>query len=114
MQSSVQPQGTKASKTKSMGKSKASVSFDEDIDALKSTTARKLSLMEDFKKFKEMELAEKKKDMAFKERLMMIKEKELEEKEKERMIKVKELEVKERETNMQMHYADTSMMSETQ
>ena len=88
--------------------------FDKDIDALKSIVAKKLSLMEDFKKVKEIKLADKGEDWMFKERLMMIKEKELEEKEKERMIKVKELEVKERETGMQILYADSSMMSETQ
>ena len=69
--------------------------FDEDIDALKSIIARKLSFMEDFKKVKEMEFVVKEKDRAFKERLMMIKKKELKEKEKERMIKAKELKLKE-------------------
>ena len=114
VESLVRRQGTKASKRKGKVKSKASTSFDEDIDAHKSITAKKLSPHGGFKKVKEMESVDKEKDRAFKERLMMIKEKELEEKVKERTIKAKEQEVKERETNMQILYADTSTMSETQ
>ena len=53
VESLVHSQGTKASKRKHKGKSKASASFDEGIDALKFIIARKLSLMKDFKQVKE-------------------------------------------------------------
>ena len=79
VESPVHPQGTKASKRKGKGKSKAcegGLTLEEKIGTLKSATVKKLSLMEDFKSMEERELALKEK-VAVKAQEMTIKEMEM-------------------------------------
>ena len=63
VESPVCPGGTRASKGKGKGKSKACTggnALEEEIDILKSATVRKLSLIEDFNTIEERKLALKK------------------------------------------------------
>ena len=76
-------------------------------DTLNSVIARRLSLMEDFKKVKEREIAVMERELAVMEKKLGAKEKELAAKEKE-------VAAKERDIDMQILYADTSIMTEEQ
>ena len=89
VESLVSPRGTKASKWKGKGKSKAykdGNALEEKISILKFATARKLSLIEDFKTIEERKLVLKEKVVA----------------------------IKEMETEMTILNADTSSMTEEQ